>query len=421
MADPIKVRWCNEVGFDPTQIKTRSMSPFPGNIRSSRRVFPRVPRAAAILATGLVFLFCVANRAIAQAPSEEKPVMAEKYFKNVQVLKGIPVDQFLDTMGFFAASTGMNCITCHGEDAASSWTKYAEDTPLKQRARMMIVMMNTLNKGFFGGQRRITCWTCHRGNQHPKLLPELSIQYSENPDIEPFEIIAQTSGVPTIDEILDKYIQAIGGPQRVAGLTSIVGKGTDSGFDTDFDKVPVDVFFKAPDQHAVIVHSAYGVDTTTFDGHRGWRASPTKPKPLIVLTRGGLDNAKLDAAMAFPAHIKDLLVDWRVGIEEDIDTQHHVNVVQGRLTQGGLPVKLYFDTTSGLLVRMMYFADTPVGVVPTMVDYSDYRDVSGVKLPFQWVVTWTDGRDTFAMTDVRTNVPIDASHFAKPAPAVSTH
>jgi outer membrane lipoprotein-sorting protein len=78
---------------------------------------------------------------------------------------------------------------------------------------------------------------------------------------------------------------------------------------------------------------------------------------------------------------------------------------------------LYFDA-SGLLVRLVRYSNTLVGVVPTQIDYSDFRDVSGVKMPFHWVVTWTDGRSTIALSELRANVPVDATKFAKPAPAV---
>jgi hypothetical protein len=47
-----------------------------------------------------------AAAAVAQIPASE---MSEVAFKNVQVLRGIPVDEFLATMGFMSASTGLNC------------------------------------------------------------------------------------------------------------------------------------------------------------------------------------------------------------------------------------------------------------------------------------------------------------------------
>ena len=79
-------------------------------------------------------------------------------------------------------------------------------------------------------------------------------------------------------------------------------------------------------------------------------------------------------------------------------------------------MKLYFDKMSGLLVRQVRYAQTIVGLNPTQVDYSDYREVSGTKLPFHWTVTWTDGQSIFEINQVLPNVPIDAGKFAKPAP-----
>jgi hypothetical protein len=104
-----------------------------------------------------------------------------------------------------------------------------------------------------------------------------------------------------------------------------------------------------------------------------------------------------------------------VGYPEMIDNKE-VQVLQGRLTQGGLPVKLYFDSSSGLLVRLVRYTNSPVGVNPTQIDFSDYRDVSGVKFPYRWMVTWTDGRSTIELSELRANVPIDPTKFAKPTP-----
>ena len=94
-----------------------------------------------------------------------------------------------------------------------------------------------------------------------------------------------------------------------------------------------------------------------------------------------------------------------------------VNVIQGT-GAGGSRFKLYFDRKTGLLVRQLRYADTPVGMVPTQVDYSDYREVAGVRMPFKMVVTWTDGQSNILFADVQPNIAIDATHFARPAPAV---
>ena len=103
--------------------------------------------------------------------------MSDQYFKNVQVLKGIPVNEFMETMGFFAASLGLNCVFCHVPESLENWDKFAEDVPLKRRSRQMIEMVNTINKTQFGGRRALTCYSCHRGNQVPKVIPSLAEQY----------------------------------------------------------------------------------------------------------------------------------------------------------------------------------------------------------------------------------------------------
>jgi len=354
------------------------------------------------------------GRTPAQTAAQDKPILAEQAFKNVQLLKGIPVDNFMQTMGFFAAATSFNCTDCHTEESGGDWAKFADDTPLKQKARMMMVMVTALNKNYFGGQRMVTCWTCHQGAPKPRTIPLFSVQYSENWDAEPDEVV-ETSGPAAVDQILAKYMQALGGTQNVSKLTSFTGKGTYDGFDTGYEKVPVDIFAKAPDQRATVVHMRDGDGITTFDGRSAWLSAPERPLPLIEITGGSLDGAKIEAELSFPARTKQVLTDWRVGSAMVDDKQ--APVLQGRLRDKGLPVKLYFDPDTGLLLRLVYYSDTPVGVVPTQIDYSNYRDVSGVKMAFHWIVTWTDGRSTIDLSELRANVPIDAAKFAKPAPA----
>ena len=354
-----------------------------------------------------------------QAAPAPKPPMSEEVFKNIQILKGIPVDEFMDTMGFFAASLSLNCTDCHGDASAGDWARYADDLPLKQTARKMILMVNALNKNNFGGARVVTCYTCHRGDQLPKTIPSLALQYGEPAPDDPNEVDvrAQAAASSSSDQVFDKYIQALGGAQRLASLTSFTAKGTYEGFDTEHQKVPVEVYAKAPGSRTMVVHT--GPKETivwTCDGSAAWIASPDKPVPLMTLSGGELAGAKMDAMLFFPAaaRIKQTFPQWRVGSAtiEDRD----VTVVQGT-GAGRSPVKLFFDAKTGLLVRQVRYANSAVGTDPIEVDYSDYRDVSGVKMPFHWIVTWTDGQSTTDLSDVQPNAAIDAAKFAKPAPA----
>jgi photosynthetic reaction center cytochrome c subunit len=337
--------------------------------------------------------------------------MAEDVYKNIQVLRGVPENQFLSTMGFFSASIGESCEFCHDDE--TSWAGYAKDNANKQTARKMVLMMNALNQSYFGGRRMVTCYSCHRGTDLPKVTPNLAEQYSAPMPEEPDQITEQASGAPSVDQVLDKYIQALGGAQRLASLTSFVAKGTYQGY-AEVDKSTIEVIAKAPGQRTTIIHTPNGDWTTTYDGRTGWVAEPGRPVPLLGLTGQFLQAVKVDADLAFPARIKQDFSQWRAGFPSTINDRE-VQVVQGS-TADGFPVKLYFDKDSGLLVRQVRYTNSPVGLNPTQVEYSDYRDVSGVKMPFRWTTTWTDGRSTTELSEIQANVPVDAAKFAKPAP-----
>ena len=357
---------------------------------------------------GVVF----ASGQAGQAQQQRVP-MAEEVFKNVPVLRGIPVDEFMDTMGMFAAATNMNCTDCHTEESSGSWEKYADDTDLKRTARRMTLMMNNINRTNFMGRKVVTCYTCHRGNQRPDAVPSLTVQYGvpfEDPNA--IDIIAPP-GMPTPEQVFTKYIQAVGGQQRVAALTSWIARGTYAGYDTDHAKVPFETYAKAPNQRTTIVHALFGDKIQTFDGRAGWAAAGDKPTPLMALTGGNLDGVRIEAVTSFPALIRTAASQWKTGTTTIDDKD--ITVVQGTIPNQN-PVNLYFDE-AGLLVRIVRYATTMVGTIPTQIDLSDYRDVAGVKMPYHVVNTWTNGQTTIDFTEIQANPTIDAARFARPAPA----
>jgi photosynthetic reaction center cytochrome c subunit len=382
-------------------------------------------RGRILCVVGLVTAFLLRPAlAHSQAPpaapaGAEKPLLAEEAFKNVQVLRGIPAKEFMETMGFFAAALSLNCTDCHGEASGSDWANYAVETPLKQTARRMVLMVNAINRANFGSTRSVTCYTCHRGTQLPKVIPSLQAQYAEPPEEDPDEVepVPGARVTVTAEQILDKYLQALGGAASVARLTSFTGRGTYEGFDSDFSQVPVDVYAKGPDMRTTVVHMKGGDSTTTYDGRQGWAAGPATlvPIPVVQLAGDGLLGARLDAQLAFPGQIKQVLTEWRAGFPPVSLDGHPADVIDGKMP-GGVRVKLFFDKQTGLLVRQTRFTDTVVGTIATHVIYSDYRTVAGVKIPFEWQVTWVDGQSTIKLASVQPNVAIDAARFAKPSP-----
>jgi hypothetical protein len=374
----------------------------------SRRMFVC---AAAVAATCLLIQIGAAAQAPPQAAPGKVPI-TDEVFKSIQILKGIPVDTFFETMGMFASAMGNDCTFCHVKEAYFDKTAFAQVTPKMQRARQMLTMMSELNEKYFAGRTRVTCFTCHGGSNAPKSEPDLALQYGEaveDPNARDFPVETRV----TPEQILDKYLQAVGGVDRLSKFTSFTARGMYTGFDTAQEKVPVDLYAKAPNQQTMVVHLATGASTRTFDGRNGWYAGPDQPVPLLTLTEGNLDRARLEAIVAFPAGIKTAFPRWRGG-RTAIDGKE-VRIVQGIGAAQAL-ANFYFDDDAGLLVRMVRWTRTPVGFIPTQVDYSDYRDVAGVKVPFKRTVTQTYMQMTVELSDVQPNVTIQAARFAQPAP-----
>jgi hypothetical protein len=265
----------------------------------------------------------------------------------------------------------------------------------------------------------VSCYTCHRGSPRPEVIPSLDQQYESPaaPDADRAQILDNARKTPTADQILDRYITALGGAAKLNKVTSIVAKGTYNGFDTDFQDTMVQVYVKAPDQKSTVVDlGADGQVVTTFNGMDAWLSGPVShtPVPVIPLQGSELDGAKVDALLSFPGHLKESLTDWKVGFPEQEIDKKAVQVVEG--TEGKTPIKFYFDKTTGLLMRVTRFTDTIIGTVPTRIEFADYRllPALGIKMPYKVTNTWTDGQSKINLTLITPNAAVDASKFDKP-------
>jgi hypothetical protein len=393
-------------------------------------------RRGTLAASGTTVVVLIAvGFAVAQTTSEEKPLLAEQAFKNVQALKGIPVDDFMETMGVMAASLDFDCSDCH-VGAGTDQVDWAADTPRKVMARIMINMVANINKNNFAGRQVVTCWTCHRNRDKPLVTPVMETIYG-TVTIEPDDVIVAADGMPSAESILDKYIQAAGGAQRLAGLTSFVGMGTSVGFGGFGGGGEVELVAEAPNKRATIIlfkeAPGRGDQIRTYDGRIGWVRTPLNVLGEFQLSGGDLDGARLDAQLSFPGQIKQVLTNLKTGppatiadlpapssqssLQSDVTLgqSHDVDVVQGNGPRG-LLVTLYFDRKTGLLLRELRYGNSPIGRVPTQIDFADYRDVNGIKLPFRITYAWLDGRDSIVLNEIKTNVPVSEAKFGRPAP-----
>ena len=401
---------------------------------SGHRMKLRSPRWI-LAATAIAVALLIGALRAAQTAPQAQPLLSEQVFKNVQALKGIPVDEFLGTMGIMAAALQFDCSDCH-VNAGTANVDWAADTPRKIMARRMVNMVATINQNNFGGRQMVTCWTCHRNRDKPLVTPTMATIYG-TPTVEPDDVIASFPGLDSPESILDRYIQASGGAQRLAGLTSISAKGTAVGFGGFGGGGIVEIVAKAPDKRATIIlfkaETNRGDQIRTYDGRTGWVRTPLNVVGEFQLIGSDLDGARVDAQLSFPGQIKTILTNLKSGPPATItdlpaptsqsslvqgstgNQSHVVDVVQGTGPRG-LLVTLYFDQQTGLLLRELRYGLSPIGRVPTQIDFADYRDVSGIKLPFRITYAWLDGRDAIVLNEIQTNVPVDEAKFGRPAP-----
>jgi len=405
----------------------------------NRKTIAYCSKVGFLMVTVVAVSWLFATRfAAAQPPSQPNPKhpTSDQVFKNVQVLKGIPVDDFLGTMGIMCAALGFDCSECH-TGAGTEKVDWAADNPRKLIARRMVQMMTTINHDNFNGRQMVTCWSCHRGRDRPLTTPTMENMYGPAA-MDMDDVLVQAPGQPAAEKILDQYLQAVGGAEHLAAMKSYVATGTSVGFGGFGRGGQVEIAGKFPDQRVTSIvfpkEPERGNSIRTFNGQEAWLRTPLTVLSEYQLTGGELDGAKLDAALSFPAQIKTVVTDWRVSmpttisdlpapdsqaVEENkavgIGKDRLVNVVQGR-GPNGMYATLYFDQQSGLLLRLVRYGKSPIGRVPTQIDYSDYRDVDGIKMPFHILFAWLGGRDEFQFNQIQLNVPVDTRKFGRPAP-----
>lgn len=343
------------------------------------------------------------------AASAPGPKKAEEQFKNIQVLKGIPADQLFPTMQFVAASLGVECDFCHVQNAFEK-----DDKKPKQIARKMMEMMIAINADDFDGHRQVTCYTCHRGNSKPVAIPAVMTDEPKASMGEPHdgesakkESEAENSG-PAPEQLVDKYIQAVGGAAAIDKITSRVMKGT---IDFGGKSLPIDIYSKDPDMRISFTHMPDGDSVTAFNGHEGWLS--TAGHPLREMHGSDLDGASIDADLHLANHLKQMFIEMRLEKSEKVGDRETYVVVGRR--EGKPPVRLYFDEQTGLLLRLVRFGDTALGLLPTQIDYADYHDAGGVKIPYRWTLARPSGRFTIQVSEVKQNVPVEDEKFVKPA------
>jgi hypothetical protein len=349
-----------------------------------------------LVAAALAGAFCCAS---ANAQSADGKT-AEQVYKNIQQMKGTPADQLAPAMQFIAASLGVDCAFCHVQGKPE-----ADDKGPKKTAREMMAMTDMINKESFHGRRQVTCNSCHHGAQQPSNTPAV---VETDAVMTPPRPPAAAGATPTADDILNKFIAALGGADTLHKVTSRVMKGVIVAGGTQSS---IEFYTKAPNKRISVSHTGNGESFTAFDGTAGWMGNTGRPARQMSDAESAA--AGLDAEFYLALRLKELYPQLRRGRPETIRGVE-CDVLNG--TAPGKPaVRLYFEKESGLLLRMVRYADTSMGRMPTQIDYADYKDAGGAKMAYRWTLSRPNGRFTVQIAQVDANAAIDDAKFAKPA------
>jgi hypothetical protein len=346
---------------------------------------------------------------------------ASQAFQNVEVLTDVPADQLIPSMRYITFALGVRCEYCHVEGHFDS-----DEKPAKKRARGMMKMMFAIDNTYFSGHRAVTCYTCHRGAAKAADMPILAdvispssvpankvapppLTEASGPANSPAVISATANPLPSLEEILQKYTQALGGEAAIIKIKTRVEKGT---LDVPAHHMlsTIEIYRKAPDKIVNIVHTPRGDSSQGYNGSIGWQARGDEVEEV----RGDDLMHLKDSAALHPG--LNLQTNYaRVEVISITKINGHDSYCVNASRATGAPDQYYFDTQSGLLLRVSTQIDSPLGAIPQDTNYEDYRDVSGVKTPFVNRVVRPDDESIYTWGQIQANIPIDDSRFDKPA------
>jgi len=377
----------------------------------SHRTRAAAPAAAALALLVIAWLAAPVQGQQPSAPSASPtPVQkaGEKYM-NVQVLKDLPANQLIDAMVFMEASLGANCGFCHVRTPQGEWAFDKDDKPEKKTARKMIEMTRGLNQQYFDGQPTLTCASCHQARHEPNPQPPLSQPLTADQlALMATRVEGQRPPAPTetVDQVLARCVQALGGADALGKVSSLVMRGSVT--NRAGEASPVVVEQASPGRYRSSIEGKRAM-TRAYDGKTAWMDAGGHARALEGVE---LAASTVLPDLGLPLRIKEDYERLAVGRYERIDG-HDAVTLNGRPSPIVMET-LWFDRTTGLLLRRVARVQTPMGRLPLQIDYADYRDVQGVKFPFEVKVTDWENVQSHKFSEVKPNAAVPPDRFAMP-------
>ncbi|HEX9160458.1 MAG TPA: c-type cytochrome [Thermoanaerobaculia bacterium] len=316
----------------------------------------------------------------------------QQELKNVQVLKGLTPGQLFRAMQFISASLGVTCDFCHVRAANGELDLPNDAKDEKKTARQMMQLVIDTNVKYFKGQTEVSCETCHRGAPNPVSVPVLPIALVPRPAEAQ---AAPKPPLPTRDEVVARYAKALGNLNEKA-LATMELKGVR---EAQQGKTPIDVVI-APGRMRATGMTPQGEMVNVIDGSSGWVRDA---KGTRAMEPNQIETATMIANAYRPTLPNDIPANARVHLLTKVGDRDAYLMV-ARFGENGRE-RLYFDAETGLLVRRIRLTPTPIGLIPQQTDFSDYREVDGMKLPFVVKVVTVDPRAgaTRTYSEIRLN------------------
>jgi photosynthetic reaction center cytochrome c subunit len=341
-----------------------------------------------------------------QAPDEKQP--AEQVYENIQAFKGMRAAELQGAMSFIASSLGVDCDYCHEQDFGK------DKEPAKLRAREMIRMVRQINQDSFHGEKVVNCFTCHQGRAVPVSIASISPRkptLATTPSAAAVE--AKVGSLPSVQQVLGRYVQALGGQAALDAVRSRVVKTVRlDGKDPDSTN---ELFQKVPGKVLLVQQSPGYSLWVGYNGQRAW-AQDSDKSYWGLLNTPQRNSIMRDSELYAGSRLKSQYGNVTVAGKEKI-RERETYLVVGTSPEGARE-KFYFDAQTGLLVRRYIDEPTIFGWLPVQADFEDYREVDGVKMPF--VVHWDSAGGAWGIKistkviEVRENVPIADEKFDSP-------
>lgn len=385
----------------------------------------------AFVAILFAFLILSWPEETAHTQSADQPV--EQVRKNIQVLKGLPDSQLFLVMNFVGDSLGVNCDYCHVKGAKNpqtgedTWLWEKDDKPTKLVGREQMRMTLELNRTNFKSEPVVTCYTCHHGSTRPERMAPLP-----PPDFvkDAQENLKRSLGVrgssptvmegvfPAVQEVIAKYLSALGSNRKDVLSKAIVMRGTVQRVERAKASGPIEIIFKQPNKARMKetltsgtinrgtngavawIQTGKGVTQVTGENLKALQAGPT----TSIASEGLFGPIKIPESVA-----RGTLA----GVAKINDREAYLVSIEDNSTQS---TQLFFDVESGLLLRRVNVTNTMLGPLNVQWDFSDYRDVNGLKLPFVIRTSDVSSYDTVVrrFTEIKIDPKVDDNIFEVP-------